>query len=263
MRHYALDIETRPTTAHVEACQLELLNAVEQSYRDLAAGVYSMPSDAKKSAADKAEARRVKALQKTQAAITKRLYGGATSPLTGYVVGWCLRDLTDYKLGVKPPVRTVFGLEDDEAGIVNELDILLRIYAMDDSIAVWTWNGQAFDVPFLRWRMALHGVRYGDWLDPIAKPWEAVTRDALRVMQGNRMTGYSLDAVARFFGIADRPDEGEDYWRRIFDSNPEEVLDEVQSKCIEDTRILGCILDRVGLIPHRSPTTSASNREAE
>ena len=254
MKHYALDIETRPTKAHIEACQRELLVAEEQSYRDLDAGVYSMPSDSKKSAADKAEARRVKALQKSRATITKRLYDGAKSPLTGYVVGWCLRNLNDYAPGVNVAATTVFGSEDDEDNSLRDLDALLRVYG-EQAITVWTWNGDAFDIPFLRWRMALHGVCHGGWLDPMAKPWEAVTRDALRVLQGNRMSGYSLDAVARFLGIADRAEAGDDYWRRIFDSEPKAVMAELKAKCIGDTHILGCIVERTGLIV-RCPSKS-------
>ena len=60
-------------------------------------------------------------------------------------------------------------------------------------------------------------------------------------------------------GIADRPEAGDDYWRRIFDAEPEAVMDEVKAKCIEDTRILGCIVERAGLTKFRNAASDVGS----
>lgn len=130
------------------------------------------------------------------------------------------------------------GDERGEEGLLRKLQAALEKYP--DAVIV-TWNGAAFDLPFLRKRAARHGL-FGLarrlWLD---KPWSAKHCDLRLAWTGGDKSGNGrLKQVAEYLGadVRDSVDGGK--VSKLWRSGQRE---EVRSHCLSDVRLTRYLLE--------------------
>lgn len=131
------------------------------------------------------------------------------TPRTGRVV--CV-GLQDFDVAGDPKVLRVGGPLVSGLGYDTERELLaaagLALAAPDTTIV--TFNGMAFDVPFLRWRMVRHGVPVPDCLKHTAGRFMGPRHYDLRLIlsDGDRRAHGTLESWALALGVSDVPHKG-------------------------------------------------------
>lgn len=131
------------------------------------------------------------------------------TPRTGRVVCVGYQDLDAQEaprvLRLGGPVESGVGF-DTEQGLLAAAGTAL---AVPDTIVV-TFNGAAFDVPFLRWRMVRHGVPVPDCLKPAQGRYMGPRHYDLRLIlsDGDRRAHGTLESWAVALGVSDLPHKG-------------------------------------------------------
>lgn len=144
---------------------------------------------------------------------------------------------------------------------------------IDESHAVYAYNGRSFDYPALRLTALELGVKPAGAFRPGIKPWESKLHDPLHDLCGWRSKGYSLAAVCGRLGIDAPESHGVEEWMPIW-----LALDEIDSggselalhivyaaleKCRQDVEALADLIVALGYpVPPLSRPAEARHIEA-
>ena len=133
-----------------------------------------------------------------QAAKLEAIHRTCFIPAYGQIVciGWALDDgPTEYLVG------------EDEAILLGRFFTHLEETLPNDRVKHLRWIGHnisGFDIPYLRMRCILHGIKSDYLPEHGIKPWDtSKVFDTLGMLAGRDTKGYSLGNMAKLFGIID------------------------------------------------------------
>ena len=141
----------------------------------------------------------------------------ALSPLTGRVLAVGMR---------KPNGDLLIAHGEDEADILRKLVHQIGLY-IQQSIPVAGFNIRSFDLPFIRFRCAVHGIHCGKLMDRWKGRvyWNEQFVDLMEeVTMGRERSGNGLDAVCKALGIPGKTGNGA-MFAKLYKEAPESALD--------------------------------------
>ena len=141
----------------------------------------------------------------------------ALSPLTGFVIAAGVR---------KPNGDLLLAHGGDEKDTLRKIVSQLNGY-LQQQIAVGGFNIKGFDLPFIRFRCAVHGIPTGRFLDRFRgrSYWNDNFVDLMEeVVMGRERSGNGLDAVCKALGIPGKTGNGA-LFSRIYREAPESALE--------------------------------------
>lgn len=172
--------------------------------------------------------------------IEKAKKGAALDPFTGIAACLSLVDVRAVFEGSRKAHKILLAL--DEAEERKLLDELVAEINSKDSIFLVGFNVREFDVPFLRWRFARHGMRCPWLFESTPPPWKGSRLIDVRDVfaDGNRYAPATLPTIAAFLGLdVTIPATGSDEWDELhsafLDGNPDPWIEHARTKAVEDT----------------------------
>ena len=163
------------------------------------------------------------------------LRDAARSPLTGRVLAAGVR---------KPDGNLLIAHGEDEADILRKLVHQLRLY-LQQSIPVAGFNIKGFDLPFIRFRCAVHSIHCGGLMDRWKGRayWDGNFVDLMEeVVMGRERSGNSLDAVCKALGVPGKTGSGA-HFAQLYKDAPESALDYLRN----DLRATAAVYERIML----------------
>jgi predicted PolB exonuclease-like 3'-5' exonuclease len=167
----------------------------------------------------------------------KYISQAALSPLTGRVIA------VGFKHSHDGPVVGLIHGEDEKVVLTHACEAINRLIA--NRIRCVGFNIHGFDLPFLRFRAMVHGIKTPLWTTYNGRSyWASHFRDLLpELVMGRDFAGYNLNAVCKALGFQGKTGDGA-FFYEMYKADKQKALDYLEND-LKATEALG---KRMGVI---------------